>query len=276
MIKLIAFDLDGTILTDDGALTEYTKSELTRLMQRGTIIVPCSARPLKAFPDWFKQQPEIPYLICFNGAEIVDNTTKEIIKNYKLSGEKALEVTNYLQAKTDLFTYNIDNHMYSTMAVYDYLRPADTPFKKSMFSYYNRYYLPHYERFLEHIDNIGKIHICVDSDEEREALLEYAKAIPHVSITSSHPQNIEVLHELASKGSALKTLMEILDIKPDEAIAYGDNENDISLMQVVEHTVAMKNATDRLKLATHYTTEKDNNEDGVVRSVIELLETLNI
>lgn len=272
MIKLIAFDVDGTILNDEEMLTAKTEKELSKLLAEGIILVPCSARSFPAMPEWFKQREGIPYLVCHNGADIVDNYSAKTYISNTLSGIQALEATLFLLPKTRLFTYNIGTKMYSTMEVYEYLKPLDTDFKRGMFNYSNRVYIEDYAQFLETASGIGKIHICVDSDEEREDLYQFAQGIPGVAATSSHPQNIEVMHQHATKGYAMKTIMKSLKISPQEAMSFGDNDNDISLIEAVDYSVAMKNATPRLKKAAKYQTLNDNNNNGVVEMIEVLFE----
>lgn len=271
MIKLAAFDLDGTILNDAGELTNETKDYLLNLIKEDILVVPCSARPYSEFPDWFKEEKSIPYLVCLNGGEVIDNSTDVIIVNNKLTGDVALKATKYLENKTKLFTFNIDESMFSTMEVYEYLKPQNTPFKDGMFNYVNRYYTPHYRDFLKTSDNIGKIHVCVDSDEEREMLLQYAQDIEGVSVTSSHPQNIELLHPHASKGDGLKSIMDIFNINKNEIITVGDNENDISLIKAAKHSIAMVNGKDSLKAHAKYITELDNNHDGAIIEIDRII-----
>lgn len=272
MIKLIGFDLDGTLLNDDGEISEYTKHQLNQLVEKEIILVPCSARPLSRMPEWLKENKKIPYLVCHNGAEIYDNVTKELVASHTLSGTQALYVSEKLCSMNDWFSYNIGEQLYSTLSLYEYLKPQDTAFKRSMYHYPGRFYIPDYKIFLKEVTGINRLHISVDTDEEREALYLLANKLTDVYVTSSHPNNIEITHLNATKGYALKTIMERFNILAEEAIAFGDNDNDISMMEVVENSVAMKDGTPRLKQKAKYITTEDHNHDGVVKMIDIMLQ----
>ena len=265
MYKLIAFDLDGTVLDNNGTLSKITQDYFQTLLNKKIILIPCSARSLFEYPAWFKDHLSIPYLITHNGAIIVDNLTKKEITNHTLTKEKALEICEHLSFKNNLLTLNYENYMISTLDLYNFLLPQDTPFKKEMFKHPARLYAFNFKHFIKQKDGITKIHVSLPFTNDKEELYQLMEEIEDVYVQSSHPNNIEVTHPNANKGSALNLLLEKLKIKSNQVIAFGDNDNDISLLEIAGHKVAINNATTRLKAVADVVTIYDNDNDGVVK-----------
>lgn len=264
MCKLIAFDLDGTILDDSGELSKATMNYLEELLEKDYLLVPCSARTLFEYPTWFKDHQAIKYLITHNGAIIIDNETKEPLTNHTLSGKKSVEVAEILAPVNNLITFNYGEYMISSLDLYNFLLPQNTPFKSGMFAHQARAYAYDYKYFLNLNDGITKIHVSLPDPNDKEELYYLLKDVKDIYLQSSHPNNIEVTHPLANKGSALKFVLDQLNISSQEVISFGDNDNDVSLLEVAGHKVAMLNATPRLKAVADSLTKFDNNHDGVI------------
>lgn len=272
MYQLIAFDLDGTILNNQGELSENTLKQLNSYLARGYYLVPCSARSLPDYPAWFKNNPAIPYLITHNGALLIDNQTKAVLSKHTLNNQKALEVTKHLAPTTELFTFNFENYMLSTLKLYHFLLPQDTEFKAGMFQFANRLYTQDYRYCLTHLVNdITKIHVSLADPAEKEHLYHLMAEISDVDVSSSYPFNIEVTHPLATKGQALQEVLQRLKLDKTQAIAFGDNDNDLSLLKAVGHPVAMANSTPLLKDFTPNITPATNDQDGVIKYLANLL-----
>ena len=91
-IKMIAFDLDGTLLTTDKELTAYTKEVLERAIQQNIEVIPATGRPLKGVPESFFQFPGIRYIVTSNGARIVEKESRKTLFSSLLSYECAKEI----------------------------------------------------------------------------------------------------------------------------------------------------------------------------------------
>ena len=94
--------------------------------------------------------------------------------------------------------------------------------------------------------------------------------VPGIAVTSSHPKNIEVMDESASKGASLAWLCGHLGIDPAEAVAFGDNFNDIEMLETAGTGIAVANAEPEV-LAHADRQTAGNDEDGVARAIMELL-----
>ena len=105
---------------------------------------------------------------------------------------------------------------------------------------------------------------------DREEILRALADVPGIAVTSSHPKNIEVMDESASKGASLAWLCGHLGIDPAEAVAFGDNFNDIEMLETAGTGIAVANAEPEV-LAHADRQTAGNDEDGVARAIMELL-----
>ena len=131
----------------------------------------------------------------------------------------------------------------------------------------------------EHIISKEILKVIVIEDENLSILDEITKELNKIEgleITKSWFNNIEIMATGSDKGSAVKILAEYLDIDKDEIIAFGDNYNDISMLEFAGIGVAMGNADEFVKSKADYITST-NSEDGVAKALYELtcLKSLN-
>ena len=109
---------------------------------------------------------------------------------------------------------------------------------------------------------------CSDRPERIPEVYEYLKEHfeKRYEIARTDSRSIEISRKGISKGNALKRLMEEEGVRPEEVLAFGDGENDISLFKAVSHSIAMGNAEDYVK---EYATDVTgtNNEDGIVMAL---------
>ena len=93
-IRLIATDLDFTLLNEHFVLTETTKEILSRILDSGVEFVPCSSRPLGEIPQWLRDQKKIRWIVTANGGLIVDNHTGETLVSNTLPAARASGVVS--------------------------------------------------------------------------------------------------------------------------------------------------------------------------------------
>ena len=110
-----------------------------------------------------------------------------------------------------------------------------------------------------------------DIKKAKELLADNA----NITVTSSGPNNIEIMDKNATKGYALKQISEIYNIPLDNILAIGDNLNDEPMLKLVKYSVAMENAVPELKKISRYITDKPNSESGVADTVTKILQEEN-
>ena len=108
---------------------------------------------------------------------------------------------------------------------------------------------------------------AADNANIRAARAAVRAALPHLQMTKSAPGNIEITPENAGKGTALAYLAQYLGLEREQVMAMGDAENDLSMLEYAEHSVAMANASDEVKATCRYQTA--SNDDCGVAAMID-------
>ena len=112
--------------------------------------------------------------------------------------------------------------------------------------------------------------ICADPALREQLARRLCEQCPEITLTSSVPHLIEVSHRQSDKGQTLLWLLRALKLSTEEAMAFGDAENDIPMLRAVRYGIAMENAAEHCKAAAFAVTGS-NTEDGVARKIQEML-----
>lgn len=267
-IKLIAFDLDGTLLNDDKKITERTYRALLAAAEKGIHLVPATGRLDGALPREFDDLP-IRYVISINGALVYERKTMRPIHEVLIPWQQALDIYRYMEEHLPvIYDCYIDSRAYMTKAFHDDLAPyaCNVHYLKMMKEL--RTPVPELKAFLaEKQQGLQKMQ-CFFREKDyplRDHLLENWK-IPGIIITSSTPHNLELNHEKATKGDALAVLAEHLGLELSETMALGDGSNDLTMIQRAGIGVAMGVCWEPLKKAADFVTD-DCNHDGVAKAI---------
>lgn len=262
MYKLIAIDMDGTLLNDNKQITEENVRVIKQAIQEGIKVVISSARSFYRLYDYLEELDLIKsnqYTICFNGAVIIENESERILqsKNFRADEVKRLiEIAK--EYETDISLYAMNCLM--TENIPEMLK-RDKHFKNVNFKKI-KYTTTDFDR-----DLIYKI-VFVN---EPEKILEIKSKLPQklsneYEITSSIPQYIEFVKKGITKANALQSVAAECKIKASEIIAVGDADNDIEMIKYAGLGVAMENASNNLKEKADYITAS-NNQDGIAKII---------
>ena len=262
-IKLIAIDVDNTLLNSKHKLTPKTKATLKAAIQRGVKVVIASGRPL-AGTQWLYQkigigrQPD-QYAINFNGG-LISTTQGKILAQNALSG---LEAQRFYQLALKL---GVKLQLEAISGLY-------TPFKtpsKDMVDNARVLHMP-----LKYIDiktlgeddRIGKLTLVGKKEKMAYAYRHLPeKILQNYSIGSSSPIFLEFSHQGISKGFALRQLAGKLAFSLKKTMAIGDENNDLSMIKVAGVGVAMGNGISEIKRQADFVT-RDNDSDGVAVAI---------
>ena len=265
MYKLVAIDLDGTLVTDEKELTKKTIETIKKASKKGVKIMISSGRSLyrlEKFIDALDLRKENQYTICFNGGMIVENITKEILYSKNLETEEVKELihlgktlelpimiyskdTHYVEKIPDVIQKNIKNLIGMNLKIVNF---EELNFNKKENHIYKVCFIDKPEKIIEKREQISK-----------EMFEKY-------EITSSVPEYLEIVKKGIKKSEAIKVVMEKYDIKREEVMAIGDGENDIEMLDFAGLGIAMENAKDYVKeFADDVTTS--NNDDGVANAI---------
>ncbi len=262
-IKLIAIDIDGTLLDDQGKISQANIAAINAATQAGIKVVLASGRPLsglrKALTQlglWDTQQ----YSIASNGAIIQENKTAQILSEKTLPLSALKELSQYAQrydvnlvAQDHQFTYNFSDqpipetksesqkvHLpIKQVQLADF--QADAQFIKIMF-----------------LDQVPKITALIPKMP--------APLFEKYTLVHSIPEVFEAMNKTAGKGAGLKALSQTLALDPANLMAIGDQANDISMLDFAGTGIAMGNAINDVKVHAQYITTT-NNENGVAHAI---------
>ncbi|MHC5268177.1 sugar-phosphatase [Enterococcus sp. LJL98] len=262
-IKLIAIDIDGTLLNSHHHLTDEVKSALKQAEEKGVKIVLCTGRPLTGVQDLITELElfsDNDYVVTYNGSLIQKPKTKEIVSKFELTYEDYLAIDTlarqlniHLHTETEdtMFTSNRDISRYTVLESY----LVDMPLKYRT-----------QEEMTEEL-NILKM-MMVGDPTELDAAIEKipAEFYEKYTIVKSTPYFLEFLNKKVDKGAAVKRLAEHLGLDASQVMALGDNENDLPMIEYAGLGIAMENATDNIKKAASFVTTS-NDEHGVAIAI---------
>ena len=262
-IKLVAIDLDGTLLNSDHQVSEENKRAIQKAKDQGVKIVLVTGRPLKGMLSILEEcnlTEEGDLGLTYNGGLVQWTRTGETLREITLSKEDVQDVYR-LSQDLDLPCNFIDLD-----TVYEPPYPEGKP------SQYHKHMkaLPYKPLDMVTFPESFAIHKIVMCWHQEE-LDEKIKDIPQVyhdryTIMKSRDNLLEVLPKTVDKGKGLILLSELLDISLDDMMAIGDQENDLAMVQTAGTGVAMANATDIVKDAAQIVT-KSNDEHGVAYAI---------
>ena len=269
MIKLAAFDMDGTLLDNNHKISAKNKQALQMLLDQNIKVVIATGRPNDLIKEYIQDLNINEYVITCNGSVIYNHFTEEFLYYDKIDQETIKRVVNYLRTndidflvyeKNFIASYN-DNERYLFFTESNKRLPQNVQAKFIHFDSLNK--AP------DELD-INKILIIENDQKKYLDALHYLQAFNGISVTQSRNTFIDIGPECNSKGNALKILTDVYNIKASEIIAFGDQLNDISMLKYAGIGVAMGNAKDEVKKHSDQIT-LSNDEDGVFHKINELL-----
>ena len=261
-IKLIALDLDNTLLLPDKTLSHRNKCILQTLHHHHIKIVLTTGRPLpntKPILDQLNFTEKDDYVILFNGGLIKNLSNNNILLNKYFSIKNIqhiLLILKSLSLPIDLVT---QNHVYSIkeygQSAYSQLISRSLPYSQINLSVLNTHSNFQFNKFV----------VCATSEQlsHLEKILSNSPLINNqFNFVRSRRILLEFVPKNVNKALALNALLEHLSLTPDNLMAFGDEENDIEMIKLARIGVAMGNAIPKLKAAADFQT-LDNVHDGV-------------
>lgn len=267
-IKMIAFDLDGTLLNSDKGISDYTRRVLKEAVKQGVVILPATGRPVTGIPKPVMELPGIRYAITANGARVVDVQEDKVLHEALLPYEKGKELFDIF-AKYDTYReVYYDGYGYATAEMVERIEEYMPIVPMIEYMRTTRRRVPDVDAmFHEKKMSVDKLQALFRTSEERDrAMKEVKEKVSGVAVTSALANNIEANGEDAQKGIALLKLGEILGIERDEIMAFGDGSNDLDMIRRAGMGVAMENGIDEIREIADYITVT-NDEHGVAKAI---------
>lgn len=271
-IKLIALDLDGTLLNSAKELTSRSRAALEAAAEAGIQVVPATGRFYRGMPEVIRGLPFVRYCITTNGAEIYDVQAGRDLFTAAIPLEEALEVLDYLDGLPVIYDCYAGGWGYMTArmqaeaeAYIDYA-PSLRMVREL------REPVPELKAWLrENAVSPQKLQLFTRDIPLLDALLgSLAQRFPRLVFTASLPNNLECNAAEAGKDHALLLLAARLGIPREETVAFGDGLNDLAMLRAAGIGVAMQNARPEVLAAADRVSE-DCDSDGVAKMIETLL-----
>ncbi|HCM0823714.1 TPA: HAD family phosphatase [Vibrio parahaemolyticus] len=262
MYKLIALDMDGTLLNSDKAISEESKHAIAKAREAGVTVVLASGRPLEGMQaklDELNIHSDKDFVLFYNGSMVKNVGTNEIIhqqiidgKAAKLVAHKAKELGAYVHAFSQVhgLITNENNPYTDIEANINGLDVTEMNFES-----------------LEDDHPIIKAMMVAEPSK----LTEVIAALPsemreEFTVVQSAPFFLEFLNPASNKGIGVAAIAEYLGIQPEEVICMGDAENDHHMLKYAGLGIAMANAMEETKKIADYITES-NDDHGVAKAI---------
>jgi len=258
--KLLALDLDGTLTKNDKTISPVTRDTLIHAQQQGLRIILASGRPtygVAPLAEELRMSEFGGYLLSFNGGQIYDWKTKELLYSENLPHDVLPYLYECSKRRDDfaIFSY-VDKEIVTEAYEYPYVMRA---------SFINKMPISHVDNFLERIKDtpLPKCMIVGEPEPLHKLELEMVEHLKgKIGVFRSEPFFLELVPPTVDKAKCLAILLDKIGVGREELIACGDGFNDISMIEYAGLGVAMENAQDVVKKAADFIT-KSNEEDGV-------------
>ncbi|MBQ1264911.1 MAG: HAD-IIB family hydrolase, partial [Oscillospiraceae bacterium] len=207
-IKLIALDLDGTLLSSQKELTERNRRALERAAERGIHIVPSTGRLARAVPEFIAELPFVRYMICVNGSHVYDKADDALIYRAELPYLKMHELMVRFDDFPCIYDCYIGGRGWMQADMYDRAEEfAENDYILELIRN-TRTPVPNLKEFvLEQKQDAQKVQMFFRTIAERDAYKTMLRAeLPELVVTSSYGANIEINCAEATKGEALRAL----------------------------------------------------------------------
>ena len=274
-VKLIAFDLDGTLLDDDKHLPPENLAALQAAHMQGIFLVPATGRILKALPEELLAPGLFRYFIFANGALVYDLQEQQALYRARIEPELAVRLCTYMDTLPVLYDCYRGDCGYMTQWMYDRApeffetEPHILKLVKSL-----RRPVPDLKQKIQEdglpLEKLQMFFRPEHMDERARQLELVPQLFPELIASSSLRNNIEINSARAGKGNALRALCEKLDLDTSESVAFGDGLNDADMLRAAGRGCAMQNAVPAVKEAADVTVET-NNDAGVGKEIFRLL-----
>ena len=270
-MKIIAFDLDFTLLDSAKRLSKRNIAALKAAKRAGIEPVVATGRLYKGVPDTLKDICR--YHILINGAKVYDSKENKIIYEAAIPQELALSVYEYADTFDCLYDAYIEDSGIMTSRMLDRFDDyvADKNYAVSQKAL--RKGVSELKRYIrEASTDVQKAQLYFKTVEEKDAQLAILPDLfPDLKFSCSLGQNIEINHKSAGKGVALEALCKYLGYTLKETVAFGDGTNDTEMIQYAGTGYCMINGDDTVKKIADRITEFDCDSDGVGIEIEKIL-----
>ncbi|WP_017798350.1 Cof-type HAD-IIB family hydrolase [Oceanobacillus kimchii] len=283
-MKLIASDLDGTLLKEDGTISEANQKAIQTAIDKGIEFIVATGRSYDAASIPLKKAGINCPVISLNGA-VTYTKDKQIIRSIPLDKDVAKQITDVCDQEgmyIELFTNRgifSGSREYFLEVMVDIMTSANPDISEAdvrqqaerRFQFEPVEFIDNYHEVMDSTEiKVYKILVFATEPQQLSNASEKLRSEEGVVITSSGEINLEFNHPKAQKGLAVEQYVQQKQWTMEDVMSIGDNWNDASMLQMAGRGVAMGNAADEIKMLCSYTT-LTNRDDGVAIAIDEML-----
>ncbi|MCL2042530.1 MAG: Cof-type HAD-IIB family hydrolase [Treponema sp.] len=262
-IKALAIDLDGTLLRPDNTLGNKTIQCLKKLMQRGIQVIICTGRAIESSSRYYNAIGAGGPMVFFNGAEVAD------VPDGKVLYSNLMDI--------EIVDYGIDLARSMDVHYQVFFPPQDGPWEALLIEKQR----PESEMYQRHtgitpvVTDMKKALAAPGMQGGIKAMFITDSALHNeirqkmtdrfgsrIYMAHSYPTFLEIMNAGVSKGEGLKTVLDCRGLKPEEVMAFGDEENDLPMFSVAGFSAAPSGAKDTVRQAADFVFGS-NAEDGI-------------
>lgn len=268
--KLIVTDMDGTVLGKDHQVTEENKIALKEAEKRGIKVVFATGRFHDSAKGHVNFLDNIMPMISSNGSIIKHPTTNEVLYSNFIDQDICLKIMDVLGK------YNLRYQVYTDEKILQrYETEEEMQFMKDFIAknFSDKTEITFKKDLREDVKNSRVLKFNI-MEMEKPELLDKARLdlqfVNNIEITSSWKNNLEIMSEGSHKGKAVEYLSNLLEIDREHIMAFGDNYNDLPMIEFAGTGVAMGNAEEDVKNIANYITDSNENS-GVAKAINKLV-----
>lgn len=282
IMKLIAIDMDGTLLNEKHQISEENSQAIRQAEEQGVEVVIATGRAYFDARSICEKAGLNPYIISYTGATIHSKEGQSIY-SMPMDKQDVKQIVRWLDEKNFYYEVSTDTGIYTPAVGKEILQveldelrgtPSETKIVElermmtAMYGQFGMKFFNKQEEFMNRDEGFYKILGCSFNAEKHQNGMNQFSKMKQLGMVSSADSNFEILNQQASKGNALELLAAELKIPFDEVMAIGDSPNDISMLERVEHSVAMGNAKEEIKGICKFVTYTNRN-NGVAHAIYQ-------
>ena len=285
MYKLVAIDLDGTMLNSYGMVTENTKKIIKDTISKGTEVIIASGRPIDSIKTIAEEIGSNNYFIAGNGSLIYDIKNDQIMYEKFLNKQKVLEIAGICEENSIAYNIYTEKTIIAKTLKYNVLYYYKENLKKEESKKTNITIVENLYEYIKNLENekFLKITVCDETQSIFNAIIRKLRTVEDIDVLDvSHMSRkmirqgtedvpieyyyTEISLKKVDKWNAIEFIAQKMNVEKNEIMAIGDNMNDKIMIENAGLGVAMGQSTPRITEIADFVTS-DNNDEGVAKTL---------
>ena len=266
--KILATDLDGTLLNSEAQIDGKNKKAIERVLELGVLFVPATGRTYGEIPEYVASNPAVRYIIHSNGGVVLDTKTGKKI-SFCIRKSDARRLFDTLLKYDVHLTVRYNGVCYADPTALEQGADEYYNIEKNHINVIRQYatFPNDFRTLIYEFDEVEVVSAYFHSDTERKAFKNEIESSGRIRAVVVGGVGLEIFDMSAGKGAALSALCDELGIDVGDSIGVGDSGNDISMIKTAGVGLAVENAVEDLKSAANAVICSNN--DGVIAYILE-------